>query len=176
MHGIIHSELKKYVETKYGSEVWEKLLSEVGLKHKIYLTVGTYPDEEAMTIVKTASESTNIPVDHILEDFGVFITPDLMKMYGSLIDPEWKSMEMLLHTEETIHRVVRMKNPGAKPPKLSFRKIGPNELCLSYASERQMSAVAKGIIKGVAKYYGEDAEIREFKKPDGSCEMTINIS
>lgn len=115
MHGIIHTEIKKYVVGKYGVDAWEAILDEVGLKGKIYMTIGTYPDAETIALVTAASKLTNLPAEAILEDFGQFVTPALMKMYGSLVKPEWKTAEMLLHTEETIHKVVRMKNPGAAP-------------------------------------------------------------
>lgn len=175
MHGIIHSELKKYVETKHGSDVWELLLKKAGLQHKIYLTGGTYRDEDAKAIVSEASTLTGTPVEQILEDFGEFLAPNLMKLYGSLVEPRWKTMEMLLHTEETIHRVIRLRNRGAQPPKLSFTKTGENELHFYYNSERNMSSVAIGIIKGIAKYYSETVKIYPQKKPTGSCEMTIKI-
>ncbi len=77
-----------------------------------------YSDEAAKAIVIAASKMTNTPVDQILEDFGVFIAPDLMKMYGSLVEPKWKTMDMLLYAEKTIHRVIRMRNRGAQSPNL----------------------------------------------------------
>ncbi len=175
MHGIIHVELKKYVETNHGSDVWTAVLKEAGLSNKTYMTIITYSDEEALAIVNAASSLTHTPAEHILEDFGEFIAPDLMSMYWSLIKPEWKTMEMLLYTEETIHRVVRQKNPGAGPPRLQFEAQDSNTLKFTYTSPRQMSAVAKGIIKGVAKHYGENVTIQERKSTDGSSEMVITV-
>lgn len=151
------------------------LLKKAGFQHKIYLAGGTYRDEDAKAIVGEASTLTGTPVDQILEDFGEFLAPDLMKFYGSLVEPKWKTMDMLLHTEETIHRVIRIRNRGAQPPKLSFKKTGENELRFYYNSERNMPSVAVGIMKGVAKYYGETVKIYPQKKPNGSCEMTIKI-
>ena len=175
MHGIIHAELKKYVETNHGSDAWKAILKEAGLSNKIYMTISTYPDEEVVAIVTAASKLTQTPAENILEDFGEFIAPDLMIMYQPLIKPEWKTMEMLLHTEETIHRVVRLNNPGADPPRLQFEATGPNTLKFTYTSPRQMSAVAKGIIKGVAKHYGETLTIQERKRADGGSEMQIKV-
>jgi hypothetical protein len=175
LHGIIHAELKKYIETRHGSNAWNRCLEAAKLGNKIYMPINTDPDEEAVAIVTAASQITHTPVDHILEDFGEFIAPDLLRMYQSLLKPEWKTLELLLHTEEMIHRVVRITNPGAKPPKLQFEQAGPNQLKLYYNSPRRMAAVAKGIIQGVAKHYREAVLIREHKKPDGSSEMLITI-
>jgi hypothetical protein len=175
MHGIIHAELKKYVEAKHGPAAWKACVQAAGLGDKMYLPINTYPDEEAVAIVTAASKLTNTPVERILEDFGEFIVPDLVSMYHSLIKPQWKTMEFLLHTEEMIHRVVRIQNPGAQPPRLQFEQLGPNELKFHYNSPRRMAAVAKGIIKGVAKHYGQTVLIHEQKEPDGSSEMSITV-
>jgi hypothetical protein len=176
MHGIIHVELKRYVETRHGADAWKAVLQKAGAAGKIYVTTHVYPDEEAAALVATASALTKTPADAILEDFGEFVTPALLSMYQSLINPEWKTRDLLLNTEETIHRVVRRKNPGAAPPQLRFEEMGPRQLKFFYNSPRRMSAVAKGIIKGVARHYGEKVAIQERKGPDGRVEMTITIS
>ena len=176
MHGIIHAELKKYVETNHGPKAWRAVLDKAGLGNKIYMAVGTYEDAEAVAIVKAASALTGVPPLEILEDFGEFIAPDLLSMYKSLIDPSWKTADLFTHVEDTIHTVVRMKNPGATPPQLKFKRVGPNELHFHYDSPRQMSSVAKGIMKGVAKHYGETLSIQERKNADGSIDMRILVS
>lgn len=175
MHGIIHAKLKSFVEEHHGKDAWKNVLTEAGLGNKIYMTFSTYPDEDAIKIVDAASKLTKTPQDKIYEEFGKYIAPDLLGMYKSLIKPEWKTMDLLMHTEETIHRVVRQKNPGADPPKLQFSQVDSNTLKFNYNSPRKMSSVAKGIMQGVADHYGETLTIKENKKPDGSCEMKINV-
>ena len=81
-----------------------------------------------------------------------------------------------VNVEDTIHTVVRMKNPGATPPQLKFKRVGPNELHFHYDSPRQMSAVAKGIMRGVADHYNEKFDIKERKNADGSIDMRILVS
>lgn len=176
MHGIIHAELKKYVETRHGANAWQACLKAAGLEDRTYVSLSAYPDSEAVAIVTAASQLTNTPAEAILEDFGTFITPDLLAIYSALIKPEWKTYEMLLRTEETIHRIVRLKNPGAQPPQLRFESTGPNKLRLLYSSPRGMAAVAKGIIRGVAAHYGEAVDISDQKNHDGSREIRITVS
>lgn len=176
MHGIIFSELKKFVESKHGAAAWSAILAEAGLGKKSYMIVSVYPDEEASAILAAAAKQTRTPVDRLMEGFGEFVVPSLLAMYGSLLNPEWKTIGMLLNTEETIHRVVRMKNPGAEPPKLVFEQVGPKELKFHYNSPRRMAGVAKGMIKGVAKFFHETVMIQETKKADGSSEMKIIVS
>jgi hypothetical protein len=176
MHGIIHVELKRYVETKHGADAWKAVLQKAGTPSRIYVATNVYPDEEAAALVATASLLTKTPAETILEDFGEFVTPALLSMYQSLIKPDWKTRELLLNTEETIHRVVRLKNSGALPPQLRFEEMGPRQLKFYYNSPRRMSAVAKGIIKGVARHYREKVAIQESRGPEGRVEMTITIN
>src|SRR5688500_2403354 len=106
MHGIIFSELKKYIDARLGGSPWNDLLRDSEIGPKLYLATQAYPDEEVMSIVTTASRNTNTPVPAILEDFGEFIAPDLLGMYRTLVMKEWRTLDILEHTEETIHRVV----------------------------------------------------------------------
>ncbi len=176
MHGIIHAQLKQFVETNLGAEAWKAVLTEAGLGNKIYLSNTTYGDEEAVAIVTAASKLTSKPAEDILENFGEFIVPALMSTFRAMVKPGWKTLELLLNTEETIHKAVRIKQPGAQPPRLQFQQTGPNTLQFNYNSPRRMAAVAKGIMKGVAKHYGETIDIQERRGEDGSSEMTITIN
>jgi hypothetical protein len=79
MHGIIFSELRKYAETKHGKETWNTLLRNTGLANKTFLPVQEYPDAEIVAIVGAASSITGLSVSAVLEDFGEFIAPALIK-------------------------------------------------------------------------------------------------
>ena len=82
-------------------------------------------------------------------------------MFRMSIKPDWRTLDLIPHTEQTIHKVVRLKNPGASPPKLVSKHTSPEEVVITYTSERKLCAVAKGIVRGVAKYYKEKVEIAE---------------
>ncbi len=178
MHGIIFAELKKYVDTKFGGDTWNTLLKDSGMWPRAYLIVQEYPDQEAVALVSSASKMTGKPVPAILEDFGEFVAPALVNMYSSLIKPEWKTLDLIGGTEEVIHRVVRMKNRGAKPPELKCRRPGPDEVVITYSSPRKMCAVAKGVAKGVAKYYKERVRVMETScmlAGSPSCQISVKL-
>jgi hypothetical protein len=161
MHGIILCELKKYVDDRLGAAAWGALLVKAGMPGRIFMPVQEYPDADALKLVSTASAITGRPAVALLEDFGEFIAPHLLTMYGSLIRKEWRSLDVIEHTEETIHRVVRHRNPGAKPPELRCRRVGPDEVVVVYSSARKMCAVAKGIARGMARHFQETVAISE---------------
>jgi heme-NO-binding protein len=75
--------------------------------------------------------------------------------------------------------VVRLRNQGAAPPQLRFRRVGPAEVHLSYNSNRKMCAVARGIIRGVAKHFEESVTIVEsacMHQGAPSCELSIRLA
>ena len=102
-----------------------------------------------------ACAMTGLSVSAVLEDFGQFIVPSLMRMYGHLLNPEWKAIDVIDCTEGTVHAVVRVKNSEAKPPKLKTKRLSPNEVLLVYTSPRQMCGLAIGIGAGLGRQFGE---------------------
>jgi hypothetical protein len=79
MHGIIFVELKKYVQSKVSPGAWETLLTKSGLTHTAYLATSVYPDEQMVALVTTASSLTGTAIPILLEDFGEFLVPGLIK-------------------------------------------------------------------------------------------------
>ena len=161
MHGLIHLELKKFVEERFGAKAWDELTRRTGLASEIYTPLRSYPDEQMLALVGEAVTMTGFSASSLLEEFGEALVPTYLSIYGNLVKPEWRTLEVIEHTEETIHRVVRMRHPGAEPPRLRAERTTPNEVVLTYDSPRKLCAVARGIVKGVAKQFGEVVTIDE---------------
>lgn len=161
MHGIIHSELKRFVETRHGTWAWPRLLQKAGLENASYLANGAYPDEDVVAIVQAAAAMAGTSAPAVLEDFGEFIAPNLLEIYAALIRPEWRTLDVILYTERTVHTVVRTRNEGAAPPELRCVRRGADEVVLTYDSPRRMCGLAKGIGRGLARHFGEAIEISE---------------
>jgi len=161
MHGVVFGELQRFVSDAHGTAGWAALLDKAGLGSKVYLAVEEYPDTEIGALVKAAAEMTGRAPAEILESFGEFIVPSLLKMYGHLLKPNWKTLDVINHTEGTVHTVVRVKNPGAKPPLLKTRPEGKDTVVLIYHSPRRMCSLAIGIGRGLARHFHENVTIRE---------------
>ena len=155
MHGMIFSELQSYAEDKLGPGSWNAVLKRAGLEQSVYFPIQEYPDCEASALIAAVSTATRRNLSLVLEDFGEFIAPTLMKLHGHLLLPEWKTIDVIDHTEGTIHSVVRMKDPAAAPPHLTTKRLGQDEVLLVYTSPRKMCALAVGISRGLAKHFEE---------------------
>ena len=160
MHGIVLMELKKYVEQSYGSPTWQALLLAAGLQNRMYTAMGEYADAEVLALVQAASEATGKAPDAVLEAFGRFLVPDLVETYRFLVQPTWDALDLIEHTESTIHTVVRTRD-GATPPVLEVQRLGPDRLSIRYSSVRKLCSLAKGITKGVGDFYGTPLDVSE---------------
>jgi hypothetical protein len=178
MHGIIFVELKKYVQSTVGPGTWETLLAKSGLTRTAYLTTSVYPDEEMVALVTTAASLTGKAIPVILEDFGEFLVPGLIKTYRSFLRPDWRTLDTIQHTEANIHKAVRLRNPGAAPPALAVTRTGPDEVVIVYNSPRKMCGVAKGIARGIAGHYGERITLSEstcMHRGDRACTLSVRL-
>lgn len=177
MHGLIFSELKKYVETKFDAKTWNTLLEQAGLKGNLYLAASVYPDNDLLSLVTTACKATGLTPNAILEDFGDFIAPDLIRQYGFLVKPDWTLVDFLCNTEETIHKIVRF-HPGVTPPQLIVRRVDDGRVTISYDSKRKMCALLKGIVKGTARHYKKSVSIVESRcmlRGDAECTVHVEV-
>ena len=161
MHGIVFTEFKHYVERGSREVLWHDLLHEAKLDRRIYASIRHYPDKEFFDIIGAASRTLNKPTDDIIEDFGVFIAPDLLGMYAMLIKQDWRTLDVIERTETVIHTVVRVNQAGADPPQLKSRRVGPDEIELIYTSPRKLCRLAKGIIRGISAHFDERMQIVE---------------
>lgn len=179
MHGIIFAGLKKYVAANFGNEAWNSLLKEAGVGPKIYLPTQTYSDQEILALVTAASQKTGLPAQVLLEGFGEFIVTDLVTIYRSMIKPEWRTLDLIENTESSMHKAVRLRDRGATPPTLVVSRPSPTEVVVVYSSARRMCGVAKGILKGIARYYDERITIAETScmlKGGASCNLSVKLA
>ena len=159
MHGTIFTLLKRYVQTQYDHSTWVRLMELSGLDNVVFDHKTVYPDDHMYALVGHAAEMTGLSAGELHEKFGEYLVPDLMYMYQKLLKPEWKTLDMLEHTELTMHKQVRREHTENSPPVLDVSRLGPDELMIDYVSPRRMSGLAVGIVRGLASYYDEAERI-----------------
>ena len=160
MHGTIFVLLKNYVTRNYDYATWHRLLDASGLSEMDFETRSVYPDKNLYDLIGQAAEHTGIPAEKLQEKFGEFLVPDLVFMYRRLVDPAWRTLDFLEYTEKRMHEAVRHDMPGSHPPVLHVERLSESVARVSYISKRRMGALAVGIIRGLAKHYGEEDELR----------------
>jgi hypothetical protein len=175
MHGIIFKEMQRYVSIKFGLPAWYALLKGADMTHQLYLPTQRYPHKEITALIAGVSRLSGQSVAATLEAFGEFLVPNLLQAYGSMINPNWRTLDLLEHTENTMHQAVRYADHSASPPRLLCTRTGPNEVVLHYTSVRNMSSLGVGIIRGFARHYGEQVTITRTLHPDHPTECLIIV-
>ena len=122
---MIFSELRSYAEDKLGPGSWNAVLKRAGLEQSVYFPIQEYPDCEASALIAAVSTATRRNLSVVLEDFGEFIAPALIKLHGHLLLPEWKTIDVIDHTEGTIHSVVRIEGSCSRSASFDNQAFGP---------------------------------------------------
>jgi Haem-NO-binding len=161
MHGVIFFALQKYVTVRYGDAAWNATRGAAGVHGRTYLASQAYPDAELVALVTEAAQHAQTSVPVVLEDFGAFMAPSLLHTYRAHLKPQWRTLDVLAHTEATMHKAVRGQDPSADPPYLSCERTSPTEVVITYTSQRRLCAVAKGMVRGVAEHFDERVVLAE---------------
>jgi Haem-NO-binding len=179
MHGIIHLELQNFVVQHHGETAWRALTGAAGLSNEIYTPLRSYPDEQIVALVGAAVQLTGTDAKALLEAFGAFLVPRYLALYGNLLRPEWRTLDVLENAENTIHRVVRLREPGALPPRLQAQRVNPRAIRMNYDSPRKLCAVARGIARGIAGHFREQLTISDeqcMHRGDRECVMLFSLA
>lgn len=179
VHGIIFFYIQKFAEEAFASTTsWGRLRSTVTTSSEKYLPSGVYPDADAVHLLESISQSAGKSLPRILEQFGEFLAPHLVKVAGKYISPSWKTLDLIENTESIIHAMVRSQNPGAAPPVLETVRPATDELHLIYSSRRQLCPLAMGLIRGLSRHYGETVSIEEtscMHRNDPFCVFVLQV-
>ncbi len=159
VHGSIFFLLKKFIDHNYPPGSWEQFLLKANIEEKDFELTQAYPIEEIGAILHAASLTSGRSVEYLKESFGEYLVPDLFALYALYLRPEWKTREVLLHTEKVMHGAVRKLNSTAHPPILEVTPVSDDLLMVDYFSKRRMGSLAVGIIRGIAKYYKEEKHV-----------------
>jgi hypothetical protein len=155
MHGTILSELQNFITVEFGLAFRNQMQHAAGVGPRIYMPITTYPDAEALALVQAAAQLSGRSAPELLTAFGEFLAPKLLEMYRHFVSPAWRTLDVLEHTESTIHRIVRLREPGATPPRLVCTRVSDNEVLIAYDSPRRLCSLGIGLAVGLAGHYAE---------------------
>jgi predicted hydrocarbon binding protein len=177
MHGVVFSELKQFVEETHGTEAWRDILESADTSTNSYLELKTYPDEDIVALLQAAEAASEQSRDEILHAFGEFAASDLIQKYNTFLDDDWTAMDVLEHTEDAMHKAVRLKEDDAEPPELDCRRVDDEEVVIEYSSDLQLCTFGEGLIEGIADEYDtavDTVQRRCMLEGDRQCEIHVS--
>ena len=179
MHGLIFSELRKYVEERAGAGTWPRVCVEAGVERALHRETEAYANAELVALVEATSRLTGTAVSMLLEDFGAFLVSGLFETYMPAPPPEWGALDVLEHAEQHCHRTARQLDPIANPPRLRIQRASATEVQITYASPRRLCHIARGVARGVLVRYRESGSVSEsicMHRGDAVCLISVRSS
>jgi hypothetical protein len=162
MKGMVFTEFLEMVEEKFDYETVDEILSKEELASGgIYSSVGTYSHKEMFVLVQNLHEKSGIPIGNLLEVFGEYLFGSLYKAYGSMFQDLSSAFDMINSIEGYIHVEVRKLYPDAELPTFETISRDDKVLVIDYTSERRMSDLAVGLMRGCFKEFGEEIGIQK---------------
>lgn len=162
MKGIIFNLAEEVLSQAHGADVWDDVLERAGVVGA-YTSLGSYPDDELMRLVRAASEITGVAEQTVVRQLGEGAIPLLAARYPQFFAPHTGTRPFVLTLNDIIHPEVRKLYPGADAPDFDFDTSDAEVLMLGYRSSRRLCALAEGFIVGTARHYGEEAAIEQTK-------------
>ena len=161
MHGVILAELQRYVQTNVGSLAWADTCRLARVGTTSYALSGEYPEGDLSALVTAASEVLNMPLQELLEDFGVFMAPDLMTSCAGHMPPEWRALDLLESPDRHRRLAERLTGRSVVSPILGAERLSEREVRIVYGSPRRMCGLTRGLIRGILRHFREVGQVRE---------------
>ncbi len=164
MKGIVFTEFLEMVETAFGPDVADRVITGSNLPTGgVYTSVGTYDHAELVTMVVRLSALTAAPVPDLIRTFGEHLFGRFVTLFPRFFVGVTSAFDFLAAIESYIHPEVRKLYPDATLPRFEpVRFTGPDldrRMDLIYRSSRPFADLAEGLIRGCAAHFGQPLEI-----------------
>ncbi|MDB2562582.1 heme NO-binding domain-containing protein [Sulfurimonas sp.] len=173
MRGMIFTELLELIEEKFGYDRLDDVIDASGLDNDgSYTATGNYPFDELVKIVVSLSEQTEIPVPTLLEVYGEYLFPKLLKVLPAL-SQDADILEFVESVENHIHVQVRKLYPDAELPTFELLSSSDEKLEFYYVSTKNIPQLAKGLIMGASKYFNQPVNVEFSDSQNGKFLFTV---
>ncbi len=161
MKGVIFTEFLELVESDYGMEVADQVITLGCPFHNTtgFTSVGSYDHRNLMAMIDELSRVTNSPVPDLVQGFGKHMFGKFMQGYPEAFERVTSTFEMLLRVEDVIHVEVKKLNPEAELPSFNFPTTDEGSLDVVYKSARPFADLAHGLIEACVEYFGEELSV-----------------
>ena len=160
MKGIVFVELLAMAEDTFGEEVVDRVIDAAALPSGgAFTSVGNYPCEELMTLIRGFSTHSGIPGAELQRIFGHWMMQSFDRHYPQFFAGRGGSLDMLEAIEGEIHVEVRKLYPDADLPSFDTTRHGPGSLDMTYRSPRPLADFCQGLIEACTERFGETAHI-----------------
>lgn len=167
MKGTIHFCLEECIIEKYGKDKWQACLLASGLpaEYSFDTQLAQDVDEElTMSFIVKSTEVLGISLQQLFDDFGYYWSVVYApKVYGAFYAGCSNTKDMVLKLSH-IHMLVGKIRQGAKPPQFEYTEIAPNQLQVTYLSDRDLFDLYISLVKGLDAYFKNETTIEKINE------------
>jgi predicted hydrocarbon binding protein len=179
MKGVINKGVQELIETRFGSDVWERVKARAGCHELTFSPALDYPDEMTAALVGAAAEQLELTPEDVMVEFGKFVVSHTVKnTYPGLFAMAGRSAREFLKNMDRIHAEVTSTIPNARPPSLVTEDLDDGRLVMHYRSARGLCPVLRGLIQGVGTHFGQEVTVEEeacMHEGSEGCRMVITF-
>lgn len=154
MLGIVFTSLIDMLEEKHSPEFADDIIIEAALENDgAYTAVGYYPFTEMQRLLTVLTQKTGKSTNQLLYDFGYYLFGKLTVVHGDVIASTNNILDMLSQLDSDIHVQVKKLYPDADLPRFTVLSRTDNAMRLQYYSERELYALAEGLMDAAASHF-----------------------
>lgn len=154
MKGVVFTEFLELVESQFGFDVADRVVTKSCPFHRAYISVGTYDHSELLAMVQQLSDEANAPVPDLVHAFGGHLFQSFLKSFPGAFHGVNSTKELLLRVENTIHKEVMKLHSDAELPTFRFSETD-DCFQVEYQSRRPFAILALGLIDASIQHFGE---------------------
>ena len=161
MNGLINRAIEQLVVSMQGEAGWRGVCAHAGVAADGFVAMKSYDDDVTFRLVEAVSKRLDLPTDQVLEAFGMYwITYTADEGYGALMSSGGTHLREFLMNLDDLHGRVENLFPALRLPLFRVEDIAPTEYRIFYTSERAgLAPMVLGLVKGLAKRFGESVEV-----------------
>lgn len=160
MKGMIFTEFLELVETGYGMEVADQVITRGCPFHSGgFTSVGSYDHRDLIAMVGELSKVANTPANVLVYQFGKHMFGKFLEQHPDAFERVSSTFELLLSVEDVIHVEVKKINPEAELPSFSFPATDEGCLDIVYQSTRPLADLAHGLIAASIEHFQESLQV-----------------
>jgi len=165
------------VENNFSYEMADKIIDSELLKSKgIYTAGDNYDDAELRVLTSNLAEKTNLKEEEIYVMFGEYLFQAFRKKVPEVFTESTDILQFLENLRNFFQRDLVNVYPDAQVPDFVLKKQKPQEMVLTYISERNMPHLAEGLLKKSIEFFNQQIELKMLGSGNGSADFGLIFS
>jgi len=159
MKGVVFTEFLDLVESNYGMEVADRVLTKGFPNDTGFTSVGTYDHRILISLIMEFSDAIGKSPQDVVFIFGKHLFHRLREIYPESTNGVNSSIDLVLKVEAVIHDEVLKLYPDAEVPSFAFPASPDGTFQVEYLSARPFADLAEGLLQGCIEHFGDKLQL-----------------